>query len=1027
MVTSYGLWVFHLLIIAQCMMVVTSSSTTYDNNHLDNENIEGTCQLYNGTNSECGEYLAGQYVWIRKSRPLKRSEKKLKRWFRRSRQSGEISRECWPHAKALTCRLFYPRCDARLTGPDVKSLCTKDCKYARQMCDGEYRRALHSKYYQEFIPLCDDSNMFGDSASNMNLCEKLPTYNPDKGPVIFAESQKHTRRSSGERATLKCSFGIRNFFWDKKNKAMIREGTWLRNNRRVSANRRFSIKTKAKAKARLFMFLEIKQSMVKDQGEYHCEITFANQTIQSSAKLTVKPGRVVQSVIHPTNKDEGTNKANKEEKDKEEDEEITNKIREIQTEKKVENGKCSQYKGNICSTYLGQTVIFERDHQPMKLLNQQLENVIKILKRTKKLSKRCEEFGQAVLCYHTYPTCKPQGLFYTESLCKKDCLAFTNEYCRDELKLLQGDRGDKVTMDMLIPDCNKLREDSNDCIPITKNDVSLGSASTPAQNQLHNMVDKDDNCYDQDSKKNYFGTMSMSHDGKFCDKWNQYPGYEIITHDYCRNFNDEKPWCFSGRKKVYCAIKPCNIVNIPKCFTGKGKEYRGKIAVSSSGRKCLQWNEVTPRYANVYHSYCRNFIGDMDAPWCYVDQRIREVCAVPRCNDFQTSEKHTNKLVTYVVPFIVGMTVLLFSFFLFAFYWKNKKLLQQKNQEVVDLRDTNQRMIDDIDIQKTNTLSTSASYEFKKDIQLSTSPPSTEFTFVSPSTPPLELRQQPKRYKKNVPEVKEACFSNLIKIGDGKMGQLWQGQYKQPRDHKTIDVIVRKLRTDTRTCVISEFRNQMNSLRALKHPNIEQIVCVSLMSEVPFMAFDGRHKTDLKAYIFDNEKVSPALLLNFLNQISTGLEYIHQHKILHKDLAARNCFVTDEGVVYISKSGLGMYRYPNDYLNLSGQGLSPVRWLSPETLNSGIYRMSTDVYMFGVLVWELFSSGERPYDEYTDNDAIHEIINENRLICPGTCPAQIWNIVEQCWVVPGCQRPSSAWIRRNLRVLTSELNTNPVA
>ena len=44
--------------------------------------------------------------------------------------------------------------------------------------------------------------------------------------------------------------------------------------------------------------------------------------------------------------------------------------------------------------------------------------------------------------------------------------------------------------------------------------------------------------------------MSMTHDGKFCDKWNQYPGYETITHDYCRNFDDDKPWCFSGRKKV---------------------------------------------------------------------------------------------------------------------------------------------------------------------------------------------------------------------------------------------------------------------------------------------------------------------------------------------------------------------------------------------------------------------------------------------------------------------------------------------
>jgi len=235
-----------------------------------------------------------------------------------------------------------------------------------------------------------------------------------------------------------------------------------------------------------------------------------------------------------------------------------------------------------------------------------------------------------------------------------------------------------------------------------------------------------------------------------------------------------------------------------------------------------------------------------------------------------------------------------------------------------------------------------------------------------------------------------------------------------------MDVLVRKLRTDTRSCISSDFRQEMNSLRTLKHPNIEQIVCISLMSEVPFMAFDGRHKTDLKEYIFDSENISTVLLLKFVSQISSGLEYLHHHKVLHKDLAARNCFITSEGSVYISKSGLGMCRYPNDYVNLPGLGLSPVRWLSPETINSGVYRIPTDIYMFGVLVWELFSYGERPYHEFSDGDALQEVLNENTLVCPATCPRQVWNIVEQCWVMPGCQRPSVSWIRRNLRILTSE-------
>ena len=252
----------------------------------------------------------------------------------------------------------------------------------------------------------------------------------------------------------------------------------------------------------------------------------------------------------------------------------------------------------------------------------------------------------------------------------------------------------------------------------------------------------------------------MTHDGKFCDKWSKYDGYKMIDHDYCRNFDDEKPWCFSGKSKVYCAIKPCNIVEMPTCFTGKGEEYRGMVSVSKSGRKCLQWNEVTPTYSNVGHTYCRNFLGDMEEPWCFVEQGVRERCAVPRCNSFRTGGLGSGKtLITYLVPAIVGISVVLFTFFLLAFYWKNKKLIQQKNKNgkaglVVDLRDTKEEEVDLLQ-QKTNTLSTNASFDFKKEIAspVVASPPQ-EFTMIIPpssprsSTPPMEMRQPSRRYKK---------------------------------------------------------------------------------------------------------------------------------------------------------------------------------------------------------------------------------------------------------------------------------------
>ena len=228
---------------------------------------------------------------------------------------------------------------------------------------------------------------------------------------------------------------------------------------------------------------------------------------------------------------------------------------------------------------------------------------------------------------------------------------------------------------------------------------------------------------------------------------------------------------------MYCAIKPCHLNdnNHPptNCYAGVGLDYNGKTAVSRSGRKCWKWSSVTPRYANIHHSYCRNFIGDMTGPWCYVDHFVRELCDVPHCNGFHPDggatirngsnggdDDSSSKLVTYVVPFIVGMTVLLFSFFLFAFYWKNKKLMRQKNAgDTLVLDDHHPRLATPVTTahpeetmnNKMNTLSTNAS-SARSLIDFSRRDSAKEFASLSSScnssTPPLEIRHQQTRFKK---------------------------------------------------------------------------------------------------------------------------------------------------------------------------------------------------------------------------------------------------------------------------------------
>lgn len=94
-----------------------------------------------------------------------------------ARESREIRRECWPHAKALTCRYLYPKCTRGRNEPEVKPLCKGDCTYVKKICDGEYKRMLSSEYYQKFIPKCgDQATIFTEVP-----CDNLPTYKPERG------------------------------------------------------------------------------------------------------------------------------------------------------------------------------------------------------------------------------------------------------------------------------------------------------------------------------------------------------------------------------------------------------------------------------------------------------------------------------------------------------------------------------------------------------------------------------------------------------------------------------------------------------------------------------------------------------------------------------------------------------------------------------------------------------------------------------------------------------------------------------
>ncbi|CAG9834717.1 unnamed protein product [Diabrotica balteata] len=172
---------------------------------------------------------------------------------------------------------------------------------------------------------------------------------------------------------------------------------------------------------------------------------------------------------------------------------------------------------------------------------------------------------------------------------------------------------------------------------------------------------------------------------------------------------------------------------------------------------------------------------------------------------------------------------------------------------------------------------------------------------------------------------------------------------------------------------------------------------------------------------YDEPKVSditPKDLLSFAWQICNGMGYLSDMKLVHRDLAARNVLLADDKVCKISDFGLTRDVYEdNAYLKRS-KGRVPVKWMAPESLADHIYTTKSDVWSFGILVWELVTLGATPYPGIAVQNLFHLLRQGYRMERPDNCSPNLYKIMRNCWSIDPEQRPSfqdlSKWFAKLL-------------
>ncbi|XP_077018856.1 proto-oncogene tyrosine-protein kinase ROS isoform X2 [Tamandua tetradactyla] len=271
-------------------------------------------------------------------------------------------------------------------------------------------------------------------------------------------------------------------------------------------------------------------------------------------------------------------------------------------------------------------------------------------------------------------------------------------------------------------------------------------------------------------------------------------------------------------------------------------------------------------------------------------------------------------------------------------------------------------------------------------------------------------------------------------LGSGAFGEVYEGTAVDilgvgSGETKVAVKTLKKGSTDQEKI---EFLKEAHLMSKFDHPNILKQLGVCLLNEPQYIILELMEGGDLLSYLRRARKTTfhgPLLalvdLVDLCVDISKGCVYLEQMHFIHRDLAARNCLVSVKDytspsrIVKIGDFGLARDIYKNDYYRKRGEGLLPVRWMAPESLMDGIFTTQSDVWSFGILIWEILTLGHQPYPAHSNLDVLVYVQTGGRLEPPRNCPDDLWNLMSECWAQEPDQRPTFHEIQHQLQLFRS--------
>ncbi|XP_069560147.1 tyrosine-protein kinase RYK isoform X3 [Brachyistius frenatus] len=252
-------------------------------------------------------------------------------------------------------------------------------------------------------------------------------------------------------------------------------------------------------------------------------------------------------------------------------------------------------------------------------------------------------------------------------------------------------------------------------------------------------------------------------------------------------------------------------------------------------------------------------------------------------------------------------------------------------------------------------------------------------------------------------------------LHEGTFGRIFHGVLLDEKDpSKEKQVFVKTVKDHASEVQVTMMLTESCKLRGLHHRNLLPIshVCTEEgekpMVLLPFMAW-GNLKLFLRqcklAEANNPQAISQQDLVYMAIQIACGMSYLARREVIHKDLAARNCVIDDNMQVKITDNALARDLFPMDYHCLGDNENRPVRWMALESLLNNDFSSASDVWAFGVTLWELMTLGQTPYVDIDPFEMSAYLKDGYRIAQPINCPDELFAVMACCWALDPEERP----------------------